>query len=107
MFLRWAAAVRKLRQISDAFDGHVRSGILGNDLRVQGIVTLADEDSCDSGAPDCLYRREDAQLVVDEHIMFGGMALLDILEFIFFVNVNQDLAANGFEEARAIDFARL
>ena len=70
-------------------------------------MALADENRCDSGAPDFFDGGENAQFVVDEHVMVGRVATLDIFELLFFVNVNHGPPFDSFQQAGAFDFAWL
>jgi hypothetical protein len=48
-----------------------------------------------------------AQLVVDHHVVRGGVALLDGVEHLLLVHVDQHAALGGVPQARALHLARL
>ena len=58
-------------------------------------------------APDLLDGGQDAELVVDQDVVLGRVAPLDVVELLLLVDVDQDVAVDGLEQARAMDLARL
>src|SRR5581483_2608133 len=58
-------------------------------------------------SPRLLHRRQHADLVVDEHVVLGGIASLDVVELQLLVDVDQHAAFDRVEETRALDLPRL
>ena len=70
-------------------------------------MALPHKDRSDARTPDFFDGGQDAQFVIDQHIMFGGIALFDIWQFIFLVHVNQHFAFDRFEQPGTVHLARL
>src|SRR5207253_322771 len=93
-------------QIADPLDRDVRRRV-GGPLGGVRVVSLAREDGRQAVAPALLHRGQDAELVVDEHVVVRGEARLDVVELPLLVDVDQDAAVDRVEEPRALDLARL
>ena len=78
-----------LQQVADALDADIGCGIAGERFRIGRVVTLPDENGANTRAPEFFARGQDSQFIVDQHVMFSRVALLDILEFLLLVHVNQ------------------
>src|SRR5579872_1914131 len=83
-----------VKQVSDPAKLDVGGRILGQGLRVEGIVTLFRENGRDFVAPDFLDRVEDTQFIVDQYVVIGGVEAFDIVQLAFLVNVNEDAAVH-------------
>ena len=88
-------------------DRDVRGRVSGQRLGVVRVVSLAREDGGHAGAPDLLDRGQDAQLVVDQHVVTGRVALLDVVQLLLLVDVDEHAAFDRLEEPGALDLARL
>src|SRR5437899_13059632 len=69
-------------QITDMVELKVAMRILGQDLRIDGVVALARKHGGDPVTPDLLHRVEDAQLVIDHDVMPGWIQPLDVVQFL-------------------------
>ena len=58
-------------------------------------------------APDFLHRRQDAKLVVDQHVALRRIEALDVVELLLLVDVDEDLAVERLPQAGPLDLARL
>src|SRR5205814_1407203 len=58
-------------------------------------------------APDVLHRRENAQLVVDHDVVAGRIALFDVIQHLFLMDVNQNMARDSIPQPRSLDLQRL
>ena len=101
------AAQIEIHQFPDAFNGDVRRRIIGNGFGIQRVMALARKYGGEPVAPDVFRRRQDAQFVVHHHIVFRRVAFFHVVEFLFLVDVDERVAVHGFEQAGALDFARL
>ena len=70
-------------------------------------MALAREDGRQTLAPDFLKGGENADLVVDEDIVPGRVAQLDVLELLLLVDVDQHAAVDSVVQPGALDLARL
>jgi hypothetical protein len=70
-------------------------------------MALARKDGSHSAIPCILDGRQNAELVVNHDVVVRWISPLDIAELALLVNVNEDVTIDGFEQARAFDFARL
>ncbi len=84
-------------QVPDASDGHVRWWKASQYLPVHGIVALARKHGRDTRGPGGFHGRENTQFVVDLAVMLSRVALLHVVQLLVFVNINQDVPANGFK----------
>jgi molybdenum cofactor cytidylyltransferase len=66
-------------------------------------VALPDKNGGHTRAPEFFDGCKDAQFVVNQNVMFGGIALLDVIEFLFFVHVNEHLTGGCIGQPGAID----
>src|SRR5689334_19976129 len=85
-----------VEEVTDAVDGHVGGGIVA-DVGLASVVALARKDGRQARAPVTLHRREDADLVVDQHVVRRGEAVLDVVELLFLVDVDQHPAVDRVE----------
>src|SRR5262249_42227830 len=76
-------------QVSDTRQIDVRRRILGKGLCIVRVVALFRKYGGNAFTPDLLYLGQDAQFVIDEHVMIGRVETFDIFEFLLLVNVNE------------------
>jgi len=76
-------------------------------VAVVRVVSLAWKHRRHAVAPDLLYHREDAQLVIYHDIVPGRIARRDRIEHLFFMDVDQHPAFHRRPEPGALDLARL
>src|SRR5207247_4716818 len=81
--------------------------LLGENLSVMYILALPTKHRCYTTSPGLLNRGQDTQLVVHQDVMFRWVKPLDVIQRLFFVNVDKHVAVYGFEDARAFDLAWL
>ena len=62
-------------------------------------MALPNENSGYTGAPDFFHGGQDTQFVVHQYVMFGRLALLDIVKFLLLVHVNQHAAGDRIGDA--------
>ena len=65
------------------------------------------EDRRDPVSPRLLHRRQNPQLVIDQHIVVGGISPHHVVELLLLVDINEDVAVDGFLQPRALDLAGL
>src|SRR5262249_25572270 len=94
-------------KVANALDRKIRSRKRGDDGRIVRVLALARQDCRDPVAPDLFDRRQNARFVVDQDIMTRRVAALDILELLFFVDVDQHIALDRLGDPRALDLAWL
>src|ERR1700758_1682369 len=70
-------------------------------------MPLPREHGGDPIAPSFLDNCQDTQFVIDQDVMVCGVTFEDVIQFNFFVHVNQYVAIDGGEQRRASDFPRL
>src|SRR6516162_7836589 len=78
-----------VEQIADSGKLDVGGQILDQSLWIECIVALLGKNRGYPLAPVLLHRVEDAQLVVDEHVVIGGIEALDVLQLAFLMNVDE------------------
>ena len=61
-----------VEKIADAFNGNIGGRKGADRLGIAGIATLLREDGRHAVLPEALDRRQDAQLVVDQDVVFAG-----------------------------------
>jgi hypothetical protein len=61
------------------------------------ILTLTRKDGGYSAAPDFLDRAQNARLVIHEHIVLGRVTPLDVIQRLFFVDIDEHVAVCSFE----------
>ena len=88
-----------IQKIADPLNAEIRRRILGNALQIQGIVTLAGEDGSDAPAPDVLDRRQDSDLVIDQDVMLGRVAMLYVVKLKFFMDIDENVFPHRLEKA--------
>ena len=76
-------------------------------LRIASIAALPRENGRDAVPPEALNRRQDTQLVVDDNIVFGWKTPLDVIQGLFFVDINKYAPVDGVGQARSLDLMRL
>src|SRR6266849_10937373 len=96
-----------LEQVADTLDADVGRWVGGERLRVTRVVPLPRQHGGDATRPHLLHCRQDPQLVVDQHVMVGRVALLDVVELAFLVYIDQDVPVHGLVQPRALELARL
>src|SRR5215813_11687473 len=79
-------------KIADAFDGAIGSGKPANRLFIQRVMALPCEDGGHAPAPSLFDRGQNAKLVVNEDVMICRVALLDVVQLQFLVDVNEHAA---------------
>src|SRR5213596_2976010 len=72
-----------------------------------GILALPGKYRGHTRPPGLLNRGQDTQLVVHQDVVFRWVKPLDVIQRLFFVNVDKHVAVYGFEDARAFDLAWL
>src|SRR6266513_984875 len=70
-------------------------------------MSLPNKNSSHTRAPDFFHGGEDTQFIVHQHIMFGGVALLDVIKFLLLVHINQHAPGDGIGQSRTTDLERL
>src|SRR5436190_19931286 len=70
-------------------------------------MSLPNKNSSHTRAPDFFHGGQDTQFIVHQHIMFGGVALLDVIRFLLLVHINQHAPGDGIGQSRATDLERL
>src|SRR5215468_4994981 len=78
-----------IEQLTDACERHISRWPLGDFTRVVGVMALARKNGSEPLTPDRLHCREDAQLVIDHHILPRRVTLLDRGEHPFLVKVDK------------------
>ena len=58
-------------------------------MRIASIGSLPHENGRDAVAPEALNRRQDTQLVIGDNIVFGWKTPLDVIQCLFFVDINK------------------
>src|SRR5947208_11086273 len=74
---------------------------------MNGIVSLPDKHSSHTRAPDFFHGGQDTQFVVHQYVMFGRVALLDVIKFLLLVHINQHAPGDGIGQSRTTDLERL
>ena len=74
---------------------------------IASIAALLREHGRDAVSPEALDRRQDAQLVVDDNVVFSRKAPLDVIEGLFLVDIDQHTSIDRVGQARPFDFVRL
>src|SRR5438034_1910502 len=92
------------QEVADAFDRDV-SRTIG--LRVASVLALARKDRGDALAPGLLDRGQDPRLVVHKNVVLRWIALLDVIQRLFLVDINQHVAVHGLRDAGPLDLAGL
>ena len=95
------------QQIADPFDCQIGGRIGRNSRRVIRECALAWKNRRDTVAPRRLEGAEDAQFVVDQHIMPCGISALDVVQCVLLVDIDQNPVVDGPAETRSLDLARL
>ncbi len=90
----------------DVFDRDVGLRVRRHVGRVR-VVPLAGEDGGQALAPRLLDRGEDPDLVVDQHVVVGRVASLDVVELELLVDVDEHAPGDGSRQAGAFDLQRL
>src|SRR6516162_7072731 len=70
-------------------------------------MALAGEHRGEPLTPDLLHRREDAQLVIDHHVVPGRVTLLDRGEHLLLVQVDEHSPLDRIPQSRPLYLARL
>ena len=102
----WARQL-EAEKIADAFDRDIGRRQGADHFRIASVAALPREHGRDAVPPEALDRRQDAQLVVDENVVFGWKTPLDVIEGLFLVNIDQHTSIDRIGQARAFDFVRL
>jgi len=97
----------KAEKIADAFDHDVGRRQGADTLRIAGIAALPRENGRDAATPEALDRRQDSRFVVDKHVMFSWKTPLDVIEGLFFMDIDEDTSIDRIGKARPFDFVRL
>ena len=72
-----------------------------------GIGPLPREHGRYALSPETLDCRQDAQLVIDDHVMVGRIAPLDIIQGFFLMDIDQHMSIHSIGQTCAFDFAGL
>src|SRR5262249_6835658 len=94
-------------EVADALDGDVGRRLPRERRRVVGVVALAREYRGDPLPPVRLDRGAEPRLVVDEDVVLGWKARLDVVQLQLLVHVDQDVALDRLEQARVLHLERL
>src|SRR6266436_9888880 len=94
-------------EITDLGQLDVRSRIAGVNFWIERIVALLGKYCRHPFAPDLLHRGQDTQLVVDEHVVVGGIEARDVIKLPLFVDVDEDAVLECLPKAGSFHFARL
>src|SRR5262249_4281704 len=105
---RWARrspqrVQRPVDEIADALEGDVGLRLPRERGRVVRVVALAREHRGDPLPPVRLDRGAEPRLVIDEDVVLGGKARLDVVQLQLLVHVDQDVALDGLEQTRVMD----
>src|SRR5579883_744888 len=95
------------QQIANVVQGDLRRRIFGQQFRIARVMTLSHKNRGQPLAPMLFQRIDHAQLVLDDHIMPGRKAPLDIVQHGLLVHVDQYAALYRIGDARYADLARL
>src|SRR5262249_12979527 len=98
---------RNALQITDLGELDVRSRIVGESFWVERIGALLGKYRSNPFTPDLFHRRQDPELVVDEHVVIGGIEALDVIKLQFFVDIDEDTVLERLAEAGSFHLARL
>ena len=91
------------QQVANTLDTDIGGRIAGEERRIGSIVALPDKNGGHTRAPEFFDGCKDAQFVVNQNVMFGGIALLDVIEFQFLVHVNEHPTGDCTGQPGAID----
>jgi hypothetical protein len=72
-----------------------------------GIGSLPDEHRRRPRAPESLCGCQDVRLVVHKNVMLGGIATLDVIEGLFFMDIDKHASAHSVRESGVLDLAGL
>src|SRR6266436_6930458 len=104
---RWECRHIASNEITDLGQLDVRSRIVGENFSIERIVALLGKYRRHPLAPDLLHCGQDAQLVVDEHVVVGGIEARDVIKLPLFVDVDEDAVLECLPKAGSFHFARL
>src|SRR5918996_4196187 len=96
-----------IKQVADALYRQVRGRTSGDGLRIVCILALTRKYRGYAVIPDFLDRVQNARLVIDDDIVLSRVAPLDVIQRLFFVNIDEHVAVYSVEDAGAFDLARL
>ena len=88
-----------IHQLANPLDRQIGRWIVADILRIERVVSLARKDRRQAISPDLLHRGQNAQLVVDHHIVVRRVTFLDVMEHVFLVNIDQHSALDRFPKA--------
>jgi len=80
----------------------VTFAVRGDNSQIVCERTLAYKYRCDPISPSFLDRGENAEFVINQDIVQGGIALLDIIQRRFLADINKDMAVDRFPDARPL-----
>ena len=103
----WNAARSRPRKSPIASIVDVGRRMRGDLLRVERVVALPGKHRRHPAAPDLLHRIQDAQLVVDQHVVLGRIEPRDVVQLVLLVDVDQHAVLERAPQARALHLARL
>jgi hypothetical protein len=83
-------------KVANALDRDIRRRISCDDGRIVCELALARKHRGDaiSPSPDSLHRGKDTKFVVNQHVVLRRIALLNIVQNLFLVDVDQDVACD-------------
>ena len=70
-------------------------------------MALLRVNSRDPRSPQILGRGQNAQLVVDQHIVFGRIPRFYVVQFLLLMHIDQYVAIHCIKETGALDLVRL
>ncbi len=96
----------KIKQIADSLDCQVGRRVSGIERGIMSKLALAREYGGDTVAPGFLNSAQDSQFVIHQYVMWRWVALFDIRQCIFLVDVNENMAAYRFADAGTLHLAQ-
>src|SRR5262245_10999366 len=94
-------------EVPDALQNDVGGRISAHFGGVVRVVTLAGEDRGDAVGPGGLDGGAEPRLVVDEHVVVGGVAPLDVVQLALLVDIDEHVALDRLEQPGAMDLQGL
>jgi len=95
------------KEIGDTFHSDIRRWIGRESCRIERKLSLPGKDRSYTASPGVLDGREDAQFIIDQHVVVSRISVRDIFECLLLVNIDENLPLDGFKNAGALDLARL
>src|SRR5579859_565738 len=93
-----------IEQLADAINGQISRRVGCNDPRILRVVTLVCKHGGDPFLPDVFNGAEDVKLVVDDHIVIGGVTRGDICQLVLLMHIDEHMALDSFVQPGAFYF---